>query len=63
MSERSQHRCSFKWEGYRYVLGLTAAYSIIKRHGGDITLDSELDKGTKVVIHLPKVAYPVNCTI
>jgi|GEM_PF-1900086 len=34
-------------------LGLAAAYSIIQRHGGDITVDSMLGFGTTVTVYLP----------
>ena len=34
-------------------LGLAGAYSILKNHGGFITLDSELGKGTTFHIYLP----------
>ncbi|MBW1707246.1 MAG: response regulator [Deltaproteobacteria bacterium] len=34
-------------------LGLAAVYGIIRNHDGWITVDSELGKGTKVVIYLP----------
>lgn len=34
-------------------LGLYVAYQIIKEHGGTITLDSEVGKGTTVTISLP----------
>lgn len=34
-------------------LGLTISYSIIKRHGGMISVESEEGKGTKVTIYLP----------
>ncbi|MGH7792723.1 MAG: ATP-binding protein, partial [Thermodesulfobacteriota bacterium] len=34
-------------------LGLAAAYSIIKSHGGCITVDSDLGVGTTFVIYLP----------
>lgn len=41
--------CSEKGVG----LGLTLCYSIIKKHGGLITLRSEVGKGTTVEIYLP----------
>ncbi len=34
-------------------LGLATAYSIIKKHGGHITVDSEIEVGTTFHIHLP----------
>jgi signal transduction histidine kinase len=34
-------------------LGLSIVYSIIKKHGGDITLDSKQGKGTCFNITLP----------
>ena len=34
-------------------LGLATSYSIIKNHGGDITVESELGKGTIFNIYLP----------
>ncbi|MEI7673587.1 MAG: ATP-binding protein [Deltaproteobacteria bacterium] len=34
-------------------LGLSIAYDIIKKHGGEITLESELGKGTTFTIRLP----------
>lgn len=34
-------------------LGMSVSYGIIKRHGGEILIDSELEKGTNFVIHLP----------
>ena len=36
-------------------LGLTVSYSIIKRHGGVITVESELKKGSIVSVYLPAV--------
>jgi signal transduction histidine kinase/ActR/RegA family two-component response regulator len=34
-------------------LGMSVSYGIIKRHGGEILIESELGKGTNFVIHLP----------
>ncbi|MGA2516276.1 MAG: GAF domain-containing protein [Thermodesulfobacteriota bacterium] len=34
-------------------LGMSVSYGIIKRHGGEILIESELGKGTSFVIHLP----------
>lgn len=34
-------------------LGLSLAYDIVKKHEGDITVDSELGKGTKITVRLP----------
>ncbi len=34
-------------------LGLSISYAIIKKHGGDITLQSEVGKGTSVSVYLP----------
>ena len=34
-------------------LGMSVSYGIIKRHGGEILIESELGKGTHFVIHLP----------
>ncbi|KQA27768.1 histidine kinase [Vibrio metoecus] len=39
-------------------LGLTEAYSSIKKYGGDIQLFSELGQGTRVLITLPLVPTP-----
>ncbi len=42
-------------------LGLSSAYSIIKNHGGLITVDSEYGKGTTFIIYLPASdSVPVN---
>ena len=40
----------------RHGLGLTATYTIIKRHGGHMTVDSKLGKGTCFSLFFP--AYP-----
>ncbi len=34
-------------------LGLSVSYRIIENHGGSIRIDSELNKGTKVLVRLP----------
>ena len=34
-------------------LGMSVSYGIIKRHGGEILIESKLGKGTSFVIHLP----------
>ncbi len=36
-------------------LGLASAYGIIKNHGGIITVESEIGRGTSVIIYLPAV--------
>ena len=44
------HECSVKGSG----IGLTIVDHIVKAHGGELNLESELGKGTKVRIRLPK---------
>jgi len=44
---------STKPEGEGTGLGLSVSYGIIKKHDGDITLESEKGKGTSVRIRLP----------
>ncbi len=39
-------------------MGLTIAYTIIKNHGGHLTVESELGRGAKISFYLP-VAYPL----
>lgn len=36
-------------------LGMAAVYGIVKNHGGEIFIDSQIDKGTEVRIFLPAV--------
>jgi PAS domain S-box-containing protein len=40
-------------------LGLTVAYSIIKKHDGYITVDSEIGKGTIISVFLPASDSPI----
>ncbi len=40
---------------YGRGLGMAAAFGIIRNHDGMITVDSELGKGTNVIIYLPSV--------
>lgn len=37
-------------------LGLSIAYQIINKHGGTIKVESQWEKGTSFVIHLPEIA-------
>src|SRR4030042_514464 len=34
-------------------LGMSVSYGIVKRHGGEILIESEPGKGTTFIIHLP----------
>ena len=43
-------------------LGLSIAYSIIKNHDGDITVNSRLGKGTDVTIYLPESTETDTCS-
>ncbi len=36
-------------------MGLAVAYSIVKAHGGHISIDSDVERGTMVHIHLPSM--------
>jgi CheY-like chemotaxis protein len=38
-------------------LGLSTAYGIIKEHGGDIRVDSNVDEGTSFTITMPKAPF------
>jgi PAS domain S-box-containing protein len=40
-------------------LGLTAAYTIVQKHGGHISVDSQIGTGTSFTIFLPAVDEPV----
>lgn len=41
-------------------LGMAAVFGIIQNHGGWISVESELEKGTKVHIYLPSMEYAEN---
>lgn len=41
-------------------LGLSTSYGIIKNHGGDIIVDSEVGEGSKFIIQLPVYNYNQN---
>ena len=43
----------FSTKGFGVGLGLPLASSVVKQHGGDIEVNSEMDKGTAVTIWLP----------
>jgi signal transduction histidine kinase len=36
-------------------LGMSIAYNTIKKHNGQITVNSELDKGTEIILKIPIV--------
>ena len=39
-------------------LGLAMVYGIVNRHGGQITVESQMDKGTTFMIRLPLASRP-----
>ena len=41
-------------------LGLTVAYSIIDKHNGRLTVESEIGQGSDFTIYLPVSQKPVN---
>ncbi len=47
-----------KAQGKGTGLGLAVVYGIVREHGGDIKISSELGKGTTVQVHLPLIQRP-----
>ena len=47
---------STKAQGKGTGLGLSTAYGITKEHNGEITVDSEVDKGTTFTVYLPSIS-------
>jgi len=39
-------------------LGLSIAYDIVKKHNGDLTVESEVGKGTAFTIKIPVIGQP-----
>ena len=51
---RRAHEPFFTTKGVKATgLGLSVAYGIARRHGGELTLQSEEGRGTTVLVHLP----------
>lgn len=59
MTDEVRQRCFepyFSTKGARGTgMGLAMAYGVVQRHGGSINIESELGKGTTVVIRLPLI--------
>jgi GAF domain-containing protein/CheY-like chemotaxis protein/anti-sigma regulatory factor (Ser/Thr protein kinase) len=48
----------FTTKGFQSTgLGLSVNYGIIRRHGGDLTIDSAVDGGTRITVRLPLGAH------
>ncbi|MDH5767274.1 MAG: ATP-binding protein, partial [Gammaproteobacteria bacterium] len=46
----------FSTKVYGVGLGMSTVKQIMKQHGGDIDIESEFGKGTKITLWLPKGA-------
>jgi signal transduction histidine kinase len=56
---RRAHEPFFTTKGVKATgLGLSVAYGIARRHGGELTIQSEEGRGTTVLVHLPASAEP-----
>ncbi len=66
MSEEVRERCLepfFSTKGAEGTgMGLAMVYGIVQRHEGTIEIESEVGKGTTVIIRLPLQAHPSNET-
>jgi signal transduction histidine kinase len=43
-------------------LGLSVSKGIIEKHGGDIEVESKVNEGTTLTVHLPIVSIPADIT-